>query len=84
MTYRNIVRLLFLLLIQWQFLAVANASSELPRFLDVISAQEIFPGADKLGSPTGDPLVAPAFKQGQQLGFVFLTSDFTRNKVFFF
>ena len=77
-TYRTITRLIFsLLLIQWQLAGVANASSELPRFLDVISAQDIFPGADKLGSPTGEPVAAPAFKQGQQLGFVFLTSDFT-------
>jgi NosR/NirI family nitrous oxide reductase transcriptional regulator len=55
---------------------VAHAGSELPRFIDAISAQEIFPGADRLGSATGDPLVAPAYQQGQQLGFVFLTSDF--------
>jgi NosR/NirI family nitrous oxide reductase transcriptional regulator len=72
-----IARLFMLLLIQG-LLAVgaAHAGSELPRFIDAINPQEIFPGADKLGSPTGDPLVAPAYAQGEQLGFVFLTSDF--------
>jgi len=55
---------------------ITHAGSELPRFIDAISPEEIFPGSDRLGSPTGDPLVAPAYKQGQQLGFVFLTSDF--------
>jgi NosR/NirI family nitrous oxide reductase transcriptional regulator len=78
MDYRNTVRLIFsLILIQWLTVGVAHAGSELPRFLDAISPSDIFPGADKLGSATGDPVVAPAFKQGQQLGFVFLTSDFT-------
>ena len=66
-----------MLLIQGLLAAgVAHAGSELPRFIDAISPEEIFPGADRLGSPTGDPLVAPAYQQGQQLGFVFLTSDF--------
>ena len=77
MDYRIAIRLFFsLLLIQWLVIDAAHANSELPRFLDSINAQEIFPGADRLGSPTGKPLVAPAFKQGKQLGFVFLTSDF--------
>ena len=76
--YRGfMVRLLALLLIQCLFVVGAvQAASELPRFIDAISPQEIFPGADRLGSATGDPLVAPAYQQGEQLGFVFLTSDF--------
>jgi NosR/NirI family nitrous oxide reductase transcriptional regulator len=77
MDLRSILRLIFLVfLLQWLTIGVAHAGSELPRFLDTISTQDIFPGADRLGSPTGDPLVAPAFKQGQPIGFVFLTSDF--------
>jgi NosR/NirI family nitrous oxide reductase transcriptional regulator len=79
MDYRSFLRLIFsLVLLQWLTIGMAHASSELPRFLDAISAQDIFPGADRLGSPTGEPLVAPAFKQGQALGFVFLTSDFVK------
>ena len=53
----------------------ARAGSELPRFLDAISPADIFPGADRLGAPRGEPPVAPAYQQGEQLGFVFLTSD---------
>jgi NosR/NirI family nitrous oxide reductase transcriptional regulator len=72
-----VVRVMVLLLIQGLLAAgIAHAGSELPRFIDAISPEEIFPGADRLGTPTGDPLVAPAYQQGQQLGFVFLTSDF--------
>ncbi len=64
-------------LIQW-FIPIdpAFAGAELPRFIDAIDAAEIFPGADRLGAPDGDPLVAPAYRGGEQLGFVFLTSDF--------
>lgn len=67
------------LLCQWLAISVAYADSELPRFLDATSPSDIYPGADKIGSPTGDPVVAAAFKQGEQLGFVFLTSDFTNS-----
>jgi NosR/NirI family nitrous oxide reductase transcriptional regulator len=71
------IRFLAVLLFQCLLaVGVAHAGSELPRFLDAIDPAEIFPGADKLGPATGDPLVAPAYQQGQQLGFVFLTSDF--------
>ncbi len=48
-------------------IGVAHADSELPRFIDAIKPAEIFPGADRLGSPSGDPPVAPAYKQGEQL-----------------
>jgi NosR/NirI family nitrous oxide reductase transcriptional regulator len=57
-------------------MGAARADSELPRFIDAISPAEIFPGADRLGSPSGEPAVAPAYQQGEQLGFVFLTSDY--------
>ncbi len=43
----------------------AEADSELPRFIDAFSPQEIFPGADRLGASTGDPPVAPAYRQGE-------------------
>ncbi len=55
---------------------MVNASSELPRFLDVISVQDIYPGADKIGIADGDPVVAPVFIKGEQIGYVFLTSDY--------
>jgi len=77
MGYRNTLKLLFLLFIlQCLPIGAVLASSELSRFLDVLKTQDIYPGADKLGSPMGDPLVSPAYKGGKQLGFVFLTSDY--------
>ena len=77
MYLRPVIQLIIsLLLVQWLSIGLAQASSELPRFLDVINVQDIYPGADKIGSTDGDPVVAPAFKQGEQIGYVFLTSDY--------
>jgi len=65
-----------LILLQWMITGIAHAGSELPRFLHAFSAEEIYPGADKIGSTTPAPFVAPAYSDGTQLGFVFLTSDY--------
>ena len=78
-SYRIAVQFFILILLQLTMAVSAFANSELPRFLDVINIQKIFPGADKIGSPIGDPLVAPAYKSGKQLGFVFLTSDYVNS-----
>lgn len=52
------------------------AAADLPRFLEGVEPNAIFPGADRIGVPEGEPPVAPAFKGAEQVGFVFLTSDF--------
>ena len=60
-----------------QFLASSHAiAADLPRFLTDIEAAVVFPGADRIADPTGDTPVAPAFSAGEQIGFVFLTSDY--------
>jgi len=78
MTYHKVIRLLLLslLLIQGLTLTTAHAGSEMPRLLDAISIQDIYPGADKIGAADGTPVVAPAYKEGEQIGYVFLTSDY--------
>ncbi|MDH5259751.1 MAG: FMN-binding protein, partial [Gammaproteobacteria bacterium] len=77
MTVKTILRLtLALLLIQCMTSNVAHAGTELPRFIDAISPEKIFPGADKLGAVMPEPVVAAVFKNDKQLGFVFLTSDY--------
>jgi len=75
--YGSIIKLAFtLIFIQLLMLNVVQAKSELPRFINNINSQEIFPGADKLGKSVGTPLVAPAYEKGKQVGLVFLTSDY--------
>jgi NosR/NirI family nitrous oxide reductase transcriptional regulator len=54
----------------------ALASHSLPRFIEAVDPQAAFPGADRLGGVTGSPPVAPAFRNNEQIGYVFLNSDF--------
>lgn len=77
--YKSTIKLSLAVLISLLLMvnvAEAQKKSELPRFLKNISSQEIFPNADKLGKPIGDPLVAPVYDKGKQVGLVFLTSDY--------
>ncbi len=53
----------------------AGAESRLADFLDGLPPGQIVPGADRLGPIDGDPPAAPAYKGGQLLGYVFLTTD---------
>lgn len=60
-----------------QFLAGSQAlAADLPRFLADLELQAVFPGAERIGEPEGDPPVAPVFSAAEQIGLVFLTSDF--------
>ena len=75
MTCRHTIKLLFSIL-ALLLISISTQASELPRFLDSIQASKIFPGADHLGAVTEKPIVAPAYKNKEQIGFVFLTSDY--------
>ena len=66
------------LLLQFLLCGLA-AAAELPRFLTDIDPQVVFPGADRIAEPEGDPPVAPAFSADKQLGFVFLNSDYVNS-----
>ncbi|MFQ5644351.1 MAG: 4Fe-4S binding protein [Thiogranum sp.] len=68
---------LFVAVMALQFLPGSSvAATDLPRFLAGTEPQMLFPGADRIAEPEGDPPVAPVFSGDQQLGFVFLTSDY--------
>jgi NosR/NirI family transcriptional regulator, nitrous oxide reductase regulator len=55
--------------------ARAQPASLLQDFLQPATLVEVFPGADRTGPKQGDPPVAPAYKGGRLLGYVFLNSD---------
>jgi len=90
MTCRRTTQIFLPIIILWitasLFSATVCAGSELSRLLDTIKSSEkytgssfpstIFPGADELGAITSKPVVSPAYKEGKQIGFVFLTSDY--------
>lgn len=54
----------------------ADAASRLSDYLSKAEPGELVPGANRLGSPQGDPAIVPAYKDDQLLGFVYLNSDF--------
>ncbi|MBR0841086.1 regulatory protein NosR [Bradyrhizobium liaoningense] len=55
---------------------VAHAAGRLNDYLPKAELGELVPGANRLGAPQGDPAIAPAYKDDQLLGFVYLNSDF--------
>jgi len=58
-------------------LAAAPAQAyDLQRFLDSLPPTELFPGADRIEPPSGEPPVAQAFSGDRLLGHLFLTTDF--------
>jgi len=76
----NIVKnTLSILLMLFLLGASAHAQTQLPRLLDSLSIQDIFPGATRLGAVTDKPVVAPAYQDAKQLGYVFLTSDYVNS-----
>ncbi|MGL3110555.1 4Fe-4S binding protein [Bradyrhizobium sp. BR 1432] len=54
----------------------ADATGRLNDYLPKAEPGELIPGANRLGVPQGDPAIAPAYKDDQLLGFVYLNSDF--------
>ncbi|MCD6679787.1 MAG: NosR/NirI family protein [Burkholderiaceae bacterium] len=48
----------------------------LDTFLVKLTADQVFPGADRFGPVQGTPPVAPVYKGQERVGFVYLTSDF--------
>jgi NosR/NirI family transcriptional regulator, nitrous oxide reductase regulator len=55
----------------------ALAASRLQEFLPKAQPADVFPGADRLGTPQGDPPLAPAYGGDRLLGHVYLNSDLT-------
>ncbi len=54
----------------------ARAADRLNDYLGKAEPAELVPGANRLGPLQGDPAIAPAYKDDQLLGFVYLNSDF--------
>ncbi len=66
-----------LALIGWMALfGEAHAAGRLNDYLGKAEPAELVPGANRLGPLQGDPAIAPAYKDDQLLGFVYLNSDF--------
>ncbi|MCB8820563.1 NosR/NirI family protein [Microvirga rosea] len=53
------------------------AAGRVQEFLPKARPGEFFPGADRFGSPEGDPPLVPAYQGDRLLGYVYLNSDIT-------
>ena len=54
----------------------AHAASRLSEYLTKAEPGQLIPGSNRLGPLQGDPAIAPAYKDDDLLGFVYLNSDF--------
>ena len=70
---------LFLILAVFNLNAPATAESVLPRFISEFAVAEVFPGADSFGDIQSDPDVVPAFNGDEQVGYVYVNSDFVNS-----
>ena len=57
-------------------LGEVRAAGRLNEYLAKVEPAELVTGANRFGPPQGDPAIAPAYKDDQLLGFVYLNSDF--------
>jgi len=48
----------------------------LQRHLEKVTPDELYPGADEFGAPSGTPGVVPILEAGREVGYAFLNSDF--------
>ena len=52
-------------------------AAQLDKYLPALKVQEIFQDADRIGTPQGEPPIAPVYKNQGLLGYIYLNSDFT-------
>jgi NosR/NirI family nitrous oxide reductase transcriptional regulator len=68
--------LLLLLCCASSAVSAADDTTALLRYADTFAAAAVFPGADRLGTISELSPVMPVYKGAEQLGYVFVTSDF--------
>lgn len=67
----------FLVVFGWiALLGEARAAGRLSDYLGKAEPAELVAGANRFGPLQGDPAIAPAYKDDQLLGYVYLNSDF--------
>lgn len=57
--------------------APGHAANRLPTYLEEVKPGELFAGADRFGTPVGEPPIAPVLRGDEVLGFAYLNSDFS-------
>ncbi|MGK7871004.1 4Fe-4S binding protein [Falsiroseomonas sp. E2-1-a20] len=57
--------------------ALPASAARLAEFLPHVVASTIFPGADRIGPPQGEPPLAPVYSGSRKIGHVYLNADVT-------
>lgn len=55
--------------------AAGQSAARLDGYLDQVAASAVVPGADSFGPPEGTPPVVPALRDGEVVGYAYLTTD---------
>jgi NosR/NirI family nitrous oxide reductase transcriptional regulator len=74
-----VVGLVLAVALQLTGITTPAQAAELSRLLHKVEVSTVFPGADRIGKPQGEPPVAPAYTDGERVGHVFLNSDFVNS-----
>ncbi|MGQ7498531.1 hypothetical protein ACTGXO_12410, partial [Streptococcus suis] len=73
----KLILLFCLLLSGFVSLQSTAFAAQLDKYLPVLKVQELFQDADRIGTPQGEPPIAPVYKNQDLLGYIYLNSDFT-------
>ena len=74
---RWIFVVLALSMLQCAAIAPVAAEPRIASYIKKVTPQDFFPQATRFGEPQGEPPVIPVFSNSEQIGFVYLNSDFT-------
>ncbi len=75
--FNRCLNFLYSVLIALSIFLSPSKSADLQNYLPPLQVTAVFPGADDVGAPVGEPPIAPVRKGGELLGYVYLNSDFT-------
>ena len=76
----RLLTIVFMLLLILGFASPQVQAQALPDLISKVELKDIYPGADKLGPPEGDPMVARAYVNGQAVGYVYNTTDLVNTR----
>lgn len=77
LSIRKLFQLFCLLVSALLSLQSSVFAAQLDKYLPALNAHEIFQNADRIGTPQGEPPIAPVYKNQDLLGYIYLNSDFT-------
>lgn len=75
--FSRLIRMLCILICGLFIIHAPAHAAQLDKYLPALKVQDVFQEATRIGTPQGEPPIAPVFKDQDLLGYVYLNSDFT-------